>query len=387
MPRPRKQFTGSNPVVSRASLEKELQRLANLESLTYPEEASFDQHMAALEKLKASERRMRTNSFSGDVHGASNIELRDRALQVLETEGRALSPHQADHLDRLLRTRSSDVDGSIIARRLLATENDAYRSAFQKAVTQNTPAFTPEEAHAINEFRAANEGTGSAGGYGIPVLIDPTIILTSGAADAPLLQISRMVTITTDAWKGVSSSGVSWSYDAESAVVSDDTPTLVQPSIPVYAARGFIPFSIEVGQDYPGFADEMAALLGQGFIDLIAKGSMTGSGNACPTGIFTALTNATNNPAHVTVSTVGSLGAVDMRTAWATLPERFRPRATWVMSPTVEGKVRAFGNGLALSDFTVNLLADGTSVLTGRPVVVSDYAPAFTGTTGRALLH
>jgi HK97 family phage major capsid protein len=109
---------------------------------------------------------------------------------------------------------------------------------------------------------------------------------------------------------------------------------------------------------------------------------MTGSGSACPTGIFTALTNATNNPAHVTVSTVGSLGAVDMRTAWATLPERFRPRATWVMSPTVEGKVRAFGNGLALSDFTVNLLADGTSVLTGRPVVVSDYAPSFTGTTG-----
>ena len=382
MPRPRKQFTGSNPVVSRASLEKELQRLANLESLTYPEEASFDQHMAALEKLKASERRMRTNSFSGDVHGASNIELRDRALQVLETEGRALSPHQADHLDRLLRTRSSDVDGSIIARRLLATENDAYRSAFQKAVTQNTPAFTPEEAHAINEFRAANEGTGSAGGYGIPVLIDPTIILTSGAADAPLLEISRMVTITTDAWKGVSSSGVSWSYDAESAVVSDDTPTFAQPTIPVYSARGFVPFSIEVGQDYPGSADEMAALLGQGFIDLVAKQSCTGSGVACPTGIFTALANATNNPAHVVVSTVGALGAVDVRAAWASLPERYRPRATWVMSPSVLEKVSAFGNGLALSDYTVNLLADGTSVLTGRPVVVSDYAPSFVGTTG-----
>jgi HK97 family phage major capsid protein len=213
------------------------------------------------------------------------------------------------------------------------------------------------------------------------VLIDPPIILTSGAADAPLLQISRMVTITTDAWKGVASSGMQWSYDAEASAVSDDTPTFVQPTIPVYTARGFIPYSIELGMDYPGFADEMSMLLGQGFVDLVAKGTMTGSGSA-PTGIFTSLTNNTTSPAHVVVSTVGSIGAVDVRTAWATLPERYRSRATWVMSPGVMGKVRAFGNGLALSDFTVNLLADGTETLTGRPCVVSDYAPSFVGTTG-----
>jgi HK97 family phage major capsid protein len=326
----------------------------------------------------------KNDPFEGDVRDATRGQLRDRALQVLESRGNSLAPFQKDHLDKLLRTQSDNVNGSQIARRLLVTESEAYRSGFQKAVTQMSPAFTPEEAVAVNEFRAANEGTGSAGGYGIPVLIDPTIILTSGAADAPLLQISRMVTITTDAWKGVASSGVSWSYDAESSTVSDDTPTLVQPSIPVYAARGFIPYSIEVGQDYPGFADEMSALLSQGFIDLVAKGTMVGSGVACPTGVFTALANATNNPAHVVVTTTGSLGAIDTRAAWSSLPERFRPRATWVMSPTVLSKVSAFGNGLAISDFTVNLLADGTSVLTGRPVVVSDYAPGFTGTTGAA---
>ena len=51
------------------------------------------------------------------------------------------------------------------------------------------------------------------------------------------------------------------------------------------------------------------------------------------------------------------------------------------MSPTAMSQVRAFGNGNALSDFTVNLLADGTDQLTGRPVITSDYAPAFTGAT------
>ena len=277
-------------------------------SLTFPEEASFDQHLRALETLKQSERRTTVTPFKGDVSNASFIELRDCALQVLETEGRNLAPRQADHLDKLLRSRTAEVDGSVIAKRLLLSETGDYRSAFAKAMTQTAPVFSPEESRAVAEFRAAEEGTGSAGGFGVPVLIDPTIILTSGAADAPILQISRMVTITTDAWKGVSSSGVSWSYDAESSAVSDDTPTFTQPTIPVYSARGYVPFSIEIGQDYPGFADEMAMLLGHGFIDPVAKQSATGSGIACPTGIFTAMVNATNNPAHITMSTVGSLG-------------------------------------------------------------------------------
>lgn len=409
----RAKFAGMTPEdfrTAHSALRDEITTLGDKETLTSEEELRFDPALeefeVAGEVRAAREDRARKldvvratttetvpgvdefhtsrsiDPFAGDLRTATRSQLRDRALKVLETEGKSLAPFQADHLDKLLRSRNDNVDGAIIARRLLTTENEHYRSAFVKGVTQDKPAFSPEEVRAIDEYRAANEGTGSAGGFGIPVLIDPTIILTSGAADAPILQISRMVTITTDAWKGVSSSGVTWSYDAEASAVSDDTPTLAQPSIPVYAARGFIPYSIEVGQDYPGFADEMSMLLNQGFIDLVASQTMVGSGVSAPKGIFTAMANTTTNPAHILVKTTGALGAVDVRAAWAALPERFRPRATWVMSPGVEAQVRSFGNGLALSDFTVNLLADGTSVLTGRPVVVSDYAPSYTATTG-----
>ena len=323
----------------------------------------------------------KSSPFDVDVRNATRGELRDKALEVVETHGSKLAPRQLDHIEKLLRTHSDDVDGASIARRLLTSETDAYRSGFQKAVTQDKPAYSPEEAHALNEFRAANEGTGSAGGVGIPVLIDPTIILTSGAVNAPIVDISRVVTITTNAWKGVSSAGMSWSYDAEASAVSDDAATLAQPSVPVYATRGFIPYSIEVGQDYPGFADEMALLLAQGYIDQLASQTVVGSGSSSPTGIFTAMKNATTAPAHVAVTTSGALGAVDIRNAWAKLPQRFRANATWVMSPSVMAQVRAFGNGYALSDFTVNMLADGTDQLTGRPVITSDYAPGFTGTT------
>ena len=185
--------------------------------------------------------------------------------------------------------------------------------------------------------------------------------------------------MTTDVWKGVSAAGVSWSYDAEASVVSDDTPTLAQPSIPVYAARGFIPYSIEVGADYPGFADEMSKLLSQGFTDLLAVGTCTATGTAQPRGVFAS---ATSNPTHTLVTTAGSIAGVDLRKHWAAVPERFRKNATHLVSTANDAVIRGLGNNLAMSDYSVNLLADGTSTLFGRPVVISDYAPTFTSTTG-----
>ncbi len=214
----------------------------------------------------------------------------------------------------------------------------------------------------------------------MPVLIDPTIILTSGAVDAPILDKARKITITTNQWKGVSSGGMTWAYQAESAAVADGTPTLAQPTIPVCAARGFIPYTLELEQDYPGFQSEMAMVLSQGYVNLLASKTMQGSGSSEPTGVFTAMA-AFTTPAHVTVTTAGVLGAVDVRKAWAALPERFRSNATWFMHITVEEQIRAWGNNLALADFTVNMIADGTSVLVGRPVVLTDYAPSFSGQT------
>ena len=56
--------------------------------------------------------------------------------------------------------------------------------------------------------------------------------------------------MVTNVFKPVTSAGISWSFDAEAAAVSDDSPTLGQPSVTVFMARGFVPFSIEVEQDY-----------------------------------------------------------------------------------------------------------------------------------------
>jgi HK97 family phage major capsid protein len=323
-----------------------------------------------------------------DVRALSAGEARDRALKRAEESGRDLElrSDQQEKLERLLRSSTQRTNGEVLARRLLLTENEHYRSAFVKAMTSATPAWTPEEARAIAAFRdwearAMSEGSNTSGGYGVPVLIDPTIILTSQGSLNPFRRISRVETITTNRWKGVSSAGVSWSYDAEATEVSDDSPTLGQPEVAVNTARGFVPFSIELAQDYPGFASEVSVLLAEGYDELQAQKYAVGSGVGEPTGILTALDADTN--VEVVVTTDGALGAVDVTKVWKALPDRAKANATWVMGAGTASDIAALGDayGTRTSDLTGNL-----EKLRQRPVEASSYIPDFTGSTAPANL-
>lgn len=322
---------------------------------------------------------MKPTETALDMRTATRMQIKDAALKVLELDGSDLSARAGDSVESLIRAQNANVDGTLIAKRILATETPAYRSAFAKALTSSQPAWTSEEARAISEYRAASEGTDSAGGFGVPVFIDSSIILTSGAAAAPVYNLARKVSVTNDEWKGVSSAGVTFSYDSEAAAVSDDAATLAQPTITVYKAAGFIPFSLEVGDDYPAFAAEMRRLLDGGFMDLVASGTVVGS---APIGIFTALDANTN--VEVSVTADGAFGAVDVLKLWKALPERSKANASWIMSTGVENEIRKFAASSDGAYYTVNLAEGGLGNLFGRPVYTTDYAPDFTATTGAA---
>ena len=320
-----------------------------------------------------------------EVRNLSHGEARDAAMRILEGRHAVpVSDRTQERIERLMDVRSGDLDGSKIAKRLLLTENDAYRSAFAKGISTTSPAWTQEEARALQEFRAASIGTDASGGFGVPVLIDPTIIVSSGASDVPLLRVARVETITNDEWKGVSSAAAAWSWDGEAGAVSDDMTTLAQPTVTTAKGQAYIPFSIEVGMDYPNFAGEMGKLLEQGYMDLLAAATATGSGTNQPWGIFTRLDATVAS--EVVVTTDGSFGAVDIDKVWASVPERFRRNAKWFMNVDVENEIRAFGSGTATSRFTVDQTKEGISLLNGKEVLLSDSAPLFTGTTGASNL-
>lgn len=330
----------------------------------------------------------RVSPFDTDPRSLGDAEVRNRARRALEDSDLTshLSERQVEHLDGLLRQRTGNVDGAQIARRLLVTENEAYRSAFMKLTAESNPVLSPEESRAVmawQEFRAMSIGTDTAGGFGVPVLIDPTIILTGQGTPNDIYDISRVETVTTNVWKGVSSAGVTWSFDAEATEVSDDSAVLAQPTVTVHKAQGFIPFSIEVGQDYPGFATEMARLLREGYNELLAEKLAIGSGSGEPFGIVTALDANTN--VEVAVTTDGALGAVDVYKVWDALPQRFRRNARWLSSTDVQNEIRQFGTEDS-HQFTVNLTQEDIPRLFGKQYHLNDYMADFTGTTGAANL-
>lgn len=313
-----------------------------------------------------------------DFRTGSASEVRDAALKAIEVEGRNvdLASNAAAHVEKLVRSQSAATDGDKIARRILATENPAYRSAFNKLMTESYPILDNDEQRAVLEFRAASQSLSDAsGGYGVPVLIDPTIILTTAAADNPILRVARVETITSDEIRTVNSAPAAWSFDAESATVSNDQLTFGATTVTTYKAQGFVPFTIEIGMDYPSFAARMSEVVAQGYMDLLASQLATG---ATPVGIFTAID--ANAAREVLATTSGQLGPADVLKMWNALGERWRSRATWIHSVSVESRFRNGGDNNGF--FTVDLTAGGVVQINGRPAYTTDYAPAFTGTTG-----
>jgi HK97 family phage major capsid protein len=327
--------------------------------------------------------------YSDSVFRISGQQARSMAKRSLEMNGKRLSADQADRVAKLIGDEENeDQEESYIARRILLTETPPYRSAWKRLMTETHPLLTNEEIEAVRAFekfdrmeaRAMAESPTSAGGFGIPVFIDPSIILTAQGSSNPFLEVAKVAEINTNAWKGVTSAGVTWSFQAEGATVGDNAPALGQPVVTVFMARGFIPFSIEVGMDYPDFANEMAVLLASGYDELLVDKFTRGSGTLEPMGIITALDADTNS--EVRLTTAGAFAEVDFYKVWKQLPQRFRRNASWMMSVDVNNAIRRFGTSVGIHAFTENLVGGWVDRLMNRQVFEGAYFPDNVATTG-----
>jgi HK97 family phage major capsid protein len=205
------------------------------------------------------------------------------------------------------------------------------------------------------------------------------VILTDQETDNPFLAYARQVDVNTNAWKGISAAGVSWSFDSEGTAVSDDMVTIAQPSVTVFTARGFIPYSIEIGEDWPDFQNEMARLLGIGYDELLIAKFSNGNGTSEPRGLLTAM--LANGASQVVSTTDGAFGYQDVYNTWKALPQKYRRRASWMMSVGVNNAIRQFGAANVYHAATVPLPGGAAEVLFNRPVLENPYFPDFTGTT------
>lgn len=342
------------------------------------------------QKWQSTEFGSRVQPFdTADVRSLGPQEVRSRALAVLDSRDHAehLSDDVKIRVSQLLRQANENVNGAHLAQRLLLTQNEHYREAFMRLVTRAHAVLSTEQAQAVQrfeEFRTMNITTDSAGGFGVPVLIDPTIILTAQGHPNDILGLARVETITTDTWKGVTSAGVTWKNRIESSTATDGSPTLAQPSVPVHAADGYIPFTVEVAMDYPGFASEMETLLREGYSEFVVQRLTVGTGVNQPTGIVTALDANTN--VEVKVAIGGTLTAADVNKLWAALPIRYRNPASaasqaFMGSTSVLGVIQQLGEANDAA-FTVGFTDEGVVRLKGRMAHENDYMPAMPIGTG-----
>lgn len=309
-----------------------------------------------------------------------DLMVRSQRIMDDDSIGGHLDDEQRQQVRKLLRTRNGDTDGEMLAAFLIATSNPHYRSAFQKATSSTTPVFTPEEGRAVNEVswlkRAMSIGTSASGGFAVPVIIDPTVILTAQGTSNDLLRLARRETITNDRWRGLSSAGVSWKFDAEAAASTDNSPSLAKPEVPTYRADGFIPYSIEVGQDWPGFAEEMSRMLGSGYDELLADKLTTGSAANTPTGLVARLLQQTSPVVWTGSGTAGVIAGSDIYKQWARLPQRHRRKATtaWMSSTDVQNAIRQLGT--VDPNFTVDITNEAIPRMFGREYPMNDYMPS-----------
>lgn len=318
---------------------------------------------------------------------ASRTELRGRVEHAME---RAVEmPDSAKENTVALVRRVDNLRGDL-ARHVIVTSSEAYRSGWQKMISGAEYLLTDGEKVALNESRAASL-TGNAGGYAIPTPLDPTIISTRDQSTNPFRRISTIRQTLVDEWNGVSSAGMTASFDAEATQVSDDAPTLAQPSITTRKAQAFAPISIEASQDWASSESDLREMFQEAKDDLEAIKFVSGaSGSNEPIGITTALDGSSSEVAPTTAET---FALADVYKVLNALPAKYRlavldgsvttSRASWIGDGATYNQIRQFDTAGAASLWTT--LGNGTPErLVGHPVYEASAMSASTAINAAA---
>ena len=296
-------------------------------------EAGFEEFNVSVQKDKGSPYDL--SSIRGSVSDREGMarEVRDRAMRVIEIAKYPAVGSKEDFQTRAARLVDTiDTPDALLARRIVYTGDPTYERAFWKKVGNPDRTLTAPEQQALERAMT----TATEGAVLVPYTIDPTIIGTSNGAVNPLRQIARVESIVTNTWKGVTSAGITAAYATEATEASDNAPTLVQPEVTALRAQAFVPFSLEVDQDYGQLRAELTRLLAEAKDELEATQFVTGTGiPAKPQGVITGVGTSV-----VTAGGSAAFAVADLYKLEEGVPPRSRPRAKIIGNKFIFNKVR-----------------------------------------------
>lgn len=282
----------------------------------------------------------------------TRADLRARALDAIELEARRSNlPHDFAEQATLV---AQDNPG--VARHILLTGSPEYQEAF-RAYLEN-----PEE----NISRAALSLTNANGGYLLPFVLDPTIVLTNTGSANPWRRISTIKQTTSNTWNGVTSAGVNAAWLTEGSTVTDGSPTVGNIQITPQKAAAWVFGSYEVLED-TDFGQQLPRLLADAKDRLEEAAFATGAGSGgVPQGVLTGATTV------VTTATTLTVAVGDVYATQQALPPRFRnaPGAGWVSNVALINKFRQLDTAGGAS-FWTNLGKGAPETLLGAPIYES----------------
>lgn len=305
-------------------------------------------------------------------HGLSDKEFKRTAADALvkAQESRDIENANQKHFETIVKRHASDRAWSL---NLLARSRDEYESGFSKVMMGRTELLTQEERTALSS------GSNTNGGYLIPTHLDPTIILTNAGSSNVIRGISRVVTLTEGTtWNGVTSAGVTASWDGELTEVSDDSPTFARVSVSTIVAQSLVQCSIAAFEDIAGLSSDVMMMFADARDRLEGVAHATGTGSGQPKGIVTALDASTT--VEVTSTTAAAIGEVDLHAVYRGVPVRWRGRGTWLMNPLYSLAIKRLGTAIS-SAYSGDLTTPVTDRILGRPLVESDDMPTTQTTT------
>jgi HK97 family phage major capsid protein len=282
----------------------------------------------------------------------TRAELRERGLDAIELEAKRgnLAHDHAEQATALAQ------DNPGIARHMLLTGSQEYQEAFRAYV---------EDPEGMAQ-RAALSLTNANGGYLLPFVLDPTIILSNSGSANPWRRISNVKQTTSNTWNGVTSAGVTAAWLTEGSAAADATPTVGNVVVTPVKAAAWVFGSYEVLED-TDFGQQLPRLLADAKDRLEEAAFATGAGSGgVPQGVITGATTV------VTTATTLVIAIGDVYATQQAVPPRFRnaPGCAWVANVAIINKFRQLDTAGGAS-FWTNLGKGQPETLLGAPIYES----------------
>ncbi len=291
-----------------------------------------------------------------------------------------------EHVENVTRMMErGDGVGETVARLALTTGTEEYRTEWLKFMTGQAHNGAVLQ-RANDEYRAMTAGTSTSGGAFVPLMLDPTMVVTGAGSYNPFRRVANIKTINTLIYNGGSAAQVTAGLLTENSAFTDNAPTTAAKQITTYKIGAYIPASFEAFEDIDALANDVLELFRDAKDNYEATQMATGSGSA-PIGVVTAVGLVTAS--RVSPLTGGAYAVGDVYGLHAVLPARFwysnPAQKAWVMSVATLDKTRQFATANNYHGFLTDLSGGNPSVLMGDQALVSS-AMRTSYTTGQDVL-